>query len=60
MKSEYEFSKAKRGKLFRKNASLEVPVYLESSVRDYLTERAKAEGVDVGALVNGLLKRQIG
>jgi hypothetical protein len=28
-------------------------------VRDYLTERAKAKGVDVGDLVNDLLKRDI-
>jgi hypothetical protein len=40
MKSEYDFSKAERGKFFRKNSSLELPVYLEAGVRDYLTERA--------------------
>ena len=59
MKSEYDFSKAERGKFFRKGASLELPVYLEAGVRDYLTERAKAKGVDVGDLVNDLLKRDI-
>jgi hypothetical protein len=59
MKSEYDFSKAERGKFFRKNASLELPVYLEAGVRDYLTERAKAKGVEVSELVNDLLKRDI-
>ena len=34
-------------------------MYLEAGVRDYLTERAKAKGVDVSDLVNDLLKRDI-
>jgi len=59
MKSEYDFSKAERGKFFRKDATLELPVYLEAGVRDYLTERAKAKGVEVNELVNDLLKRDI-
>jgi len=59
MKSEYDFSKAERGKFFRKNAVLDLPVYLEAGVRDYLTERAKAKGVEVNELVNDLLKRDI-
>ena len=59
MKSEYDFSKAERGKFFRKGATLDLPVYLEAGVRDYLTERAKAKGVEVNELVNELLKRDI-
>jgi hypothetical protein len=57
MKSEYDFSNAERGKFFRKGAALELPVYLEAGVRDYLTARAK--GVPVSDLVNDLLKRDI-
>ena len=59
MKSEYDFSKAERGKFYRKNATPDLPVYLEAGVRDYLTERAKAKGVEVNELVNDLLKRNI-
>lgn len=59
MKSEYDFSAAERGKFFRKDATLELPVYLEAGVRDYLTERARAKGVEVNDLVNDLLKRDI-
>ncbi len=47
MKSEYDFKNAQRGKFFRKDASLELSVYLEAGVRAYLTERAKAKGVPV-------------
>jgi hypothetical protein len=59
MTSEYDFSGAERGKLFRKDAVLELPVYLEAGVRDYLTARAKAKGLEVNELVNELLKRDI-
>lgn len=59
MKSEYDFSKAERGTFYRKNAARDLPVYLETGVRDYLAERAKARGVEVNELVNDLLKRDI-
>jgi hypothetical protein len=59
MKNEYDFSNAERGKFFRKDAVLDLPVYLEAGVRDYLTARAKAKGVEVNELVNELLKRDI-
>ena len=59
MKNEYDFSNAERGKFYRKDAVLELPVYLEAGVRDYLTARAKAKGIEVNELVNELLKRDI-
>lgn len=60
MKDEYDFSQAERGRFFRKDAVLDLPVYLDADVRDYLTERAKAKGINLGQLVNYLLKRDIG
>lgn len=59
MKKEYDFSKGERGKFFRKGAQLQLPVYLDADVRDYLQERAQAKGVEVARLVNDLLKREI-
>jgi hypothetical protein len=59
MKDEYDFSKATRGKFFRNDAAIDLPVYLEPEVRSYFTERAKAKGVEVNELVNELLKRDI-
>jgi hypothetical protein len=59
MKKEYDFSKGERGKFFREGAQLQLPVYLEAEVRDYLQERAQAKGVEVTRLVNDLLKREI-
>lgn len=59
MKDQYDFSGAERGKFYRDNATLQLPVYLDADVREYLTQRAKAKGIEVGALVNDLLKRDI-
>jgi hypothetical protein len=59
MKSEYDFSKGERGKFFKANAELRLPVYLDADVQEYLTERAADKGVPLGEMVNGLLKREI-
>lgn len=59
MKDEYDFSNAQRGKFFHANAGLDLPVYLDNDVREYLSARARAQGIDVNQLVNELLKRDI-
>ena len=59
MKDEYDFSKGVRGKFFRENAVLKIPVYLEPEVQRFLSERAKVKGIEVSDLANDLLKRDI-
>jgi hypothetical protein len=59
MKDHYDFSNAERGKFYRKDVVLKIPVYLEPEVRRFLSEHAKAKGIEVGELVNDLLKRDI-
>ena len=59
MKPEYDFSKGVRGKFFRPEAELLLPVYLDANVQSYLSARAADKGVPLGELVNGLLKREI-
>lgn len=59
MKDEYDFSKGERGKFYRPDARLNLPIYLEEEVLGYLSERARAKGVEVGRLVNDILKREI-
>ena len=59
MPGEIDFSKGVRGKFFKPGARLSLPVYLEADVQDYLTERAKARGIEVAQLVNELLKKDI-
>ena len=59
MKREYDFSNAERGKFYRPNATLSTPVYLDKKVQSYLSERAKSKGIDIGELVNQMLKHDI-
>lgn len=59
MKQEYDFSKAERGKFHRPGAKLNLPVYLEDDVRNYLSREAKRKDVDVSEIVNDLLRKDI-
>ena len=59
MKKEYDFSKGERGKFYRPNTKLKIPVYLEPEVQARLTKAARKRREDVSALVNRLLKREI-
>ena len=59
MKKEYNFSKAVRGKFFRPGIKLNLPVYLDKDVLEYLSLKAKEKGVDVNDIVNDLLRKDI-
>jgi hypothetical protein len=59
MKEHYDFSKGVRGKFYNANAVFELPVYLDERVQGYLAAKAQAKGIDLSALVNDLLKREI-
>lgn len=59
MKQEYDFSKGERGKFYRENARLNLPIYLDEEVQSYLQERARSKGVEVARLVNEMLRQDI-
>jgi hypothetical protein len=59
MKPEYDFSKGERGKFFRPDSELRLPIYLSPDVQTYLAERAAQKGVPLGEMVNTLLKQEI-
>jgi hypothetical protein len=59
MKDEYDFSKAERGRFYRKDAALAPPVYLDPEVLAFLAARAQARGMPLNELVNALLKKDI-
>jgi hypothetical protein len=59
MQNEYDFSGAERGKFHRKEAVLELPIYLDPKVREYLAARAKAKGIPIDQLVNEMLRKDI-
>ena len=59
MREEYDFSKGERGKFYKPNAILNLPVYLDNEVLDYFSAKAKAKGVELNTMVNDLLKKDI-
>ena len=59
MRDEYDFSKGERGKFYRMNAQLQLPIHLEPQVQNTLAELATAKGVDLSVFVNELLKKDI-
>ena len=59
MKREYDFSKASRGKFYRKGAELRLPIYLEAKLQHKLERLAQKKGRDVSDVVNQLLKKEV-
>ncbi len=59
MKKEYDFSKGVRGKFHRPDVTLNLPVYLDADVLDYLAAKARIKGVEVNDMVNDLLRKDI-
>ena len=59
MPAEIDFSGARRGQFFKADAQLNLPVYLEQQVQTTLAALASAKGVDLSALINDLLKKDI-
>ena len=59
MPAEIDFSGGVRGKFYRPNSKLNLPVYLDADVQAYLANIATKKGVPVSELANDLLKREI-
>ena len=59
MREEYDFSKAERGKFYRPDAELNIPVYLDEDVASFLRTLATKKGTDVESIVNDWLRQSI-
>ena len=57
MKKEYDFSKGERGKFFRPEVELNIPVYLEPQVAEAVREHARKRNTNMGTLVNDWLRK---
>ena len=56
MKNQYDFSKAERGKFYRPDAKLNLPVYLEEEVLAFVQGIAEKREADLSAVVNQLIR----
>ena len=59
MKKEYDFSKAVRGKFYKKGAELRLPIYLDARVQNRVEDLVNRTGRDVGDLVNRIIDKEV-
>ncbi len=59
MRREYDFSKAVRGKFYKKDAQLRMPVYLDAALQKKLAGIADKKNKAISDLVNEVLKRDV-
>jgi cytidylate kinase len=59
MKPHYDFSKAERGKFFRKGARVRLPIYLDGQLQKRLESIAQKKGRDVADVVSDLLIKDV-
>jgi len=57
MKKEYDFSKGERGKFFRKDIKINIPIYLEADALEFVKSIAKKKKTDLNTIVNDILKK---
>jgi len=59
MKKEYDFSKGTRGKFFKSDAVLNIPVYLDSTILKFVEQLAIKGKTDISSVVNRMLRSDI-
>ena len=59
MPAEIDFSGGTRGKFYRPNSTLNMPVYLDAEVQAYLGQIAARKGISLSDVANDLLKKEI-
>lgn len=59
MKKEYDFSKGERGRFYRKNLKINIPVYLKAETLSFVEKLAAKKKKDVSEVVNDLLENDM-
>lgn len=56
MKKQYDFSKGVRGKFYRENLKINLPIYLDPEQLEFIQKLAARKRKDVKTVVNDLIK----
>ena len=59
MKKDYDFAKGERGKFYRPDMNLNIPIYLDEEVSAFVEKIASKKRIDRSSVVNELLKGDI-
>ena len=58
-KKEYDFSTAEQGKFYCKPENSKIPVYLDSALETFYSERARKRKSNMGTLINAVLRKEM-
>jgi hypothetical protein len=56
MRQHYDFSKGERGKFYRPDIKLNLPIYLDDEVMAFVERLAEKKRTDTSSIVNNLLR----
>ncbi|MCP4112996.1 MAG: hypothetical protein GY749_46955 [Desulfobacteraceae bacterium] len=59
MRDEYDFSEGERGKFYRQDSKLNIPIYLDEEVLNFVEKIASKKGIDRSSVVNNLIRGDI-
>ncbi len=59
MKDEYDFSNAEQGKFYVPIDEIQMPIYLDQDIAQYLSDKCQANPESLQLLVNDLLRKDI-
>jgi len=59
MRDEYDFSKGERGKFYRHNAKLNLPIYIDDEVMAFVDKIAQRKRTDMSSVVNKLFRNDM-
>jgi cytidylate kinase len=59
MKKQYDFSKGERGKFYKPNLRLNIPVYLEPKLQKSVERIAQRKGQEVSAVVSQIVRKEV-
>ena len=59
MRKEYDFSKGERGKFYRPDMKMNIPIYLDEEVSAFVDKIASKKRIDRSSVVNELLRGDI-
>jgi hypothetical protein len=59
MQPDYDFSKAERGKFYRKGTRVRLPIYLDGQLQKRLERIAEKKVRDAGEVVSDLLNKDV-
>ena len=57
MKNEYNFSNGVRGKFYNENAKINIPIYLDKDVAEFIEEVSRRNKIDPQTIVNKVLRK---